>query len=896
MKQKSKKRLKQSLFTTGLIIVTLGFNTCLSFGDTIAPTLSTTPSSQVSYDNTNKVILEIGNAKMSVFKLCEKTPEFKDIDSSPKVVPLLKNGRTLLPLRSIVETFGGNVSWNSNTNCSQININNKELLFYPGKRNFKINGKEKELLVSPEIINGRTYLPLRDFSENTGFVVNWKPADKQNPTSQVEIIKPFTGLFPACINDADGEKWGFIDSTGEFIIKPQFKEVSEFNMYGIAEVITDEGISFIDSKGNLLVKPILTNNSNDNAFYDMTYGGNIIINGKNNINYVYSPEGTLLLGTKMNIQNAYDKLISFKDFVKDKYLFGFIDFKGHIVVSAKYSYVGVSTNGAYYGNSGYEDGNVETYFNEYGDIIPASKSSTDSFKLVYSDGLASYLDSKTNLYGYKNVSGQVVISPKFASADSFIDGFAYVTIKADEYSEKNVIIDRKGKGVFEYNGYEYLTNLGNGLFLGGSTKKTIIDAKTGKTFPSDIFNVVKLDDNIICVSEMNKTYFIDSNMNKINTLPTFEGLGDVSIQGDILKVSTNKVTGYFKNDGSPVWIRQETTLNLDNGVKLHYKLRSDSKNGWTYSSIDYNPIIEGISDKKVEEKINSKLKEMFNVENAVYYQEIEGEGYWETTEVSMNGTPILNKDLLVIAKDTYIYTGGAHGFGSTDCANINLKTGELFTLDDLLKKNSGFENFVAGYLSKQTGFDEGIFSFKDFDKTYSFKLGRDCLELVFPNFNYSYSIFYKIPYSKIMSFIDTDSVLWNSFEKDTNSILVEDGINQEEVTNLIAEYENAFIKAVNSNNFDVLKNVLIPDSSLYKSQKALIPELNKKGIKEKLNTFKIEEIVFDPESNIVVTVSENIGISTNGGEYKDKDFLWSYKVARNKDGDLKLYYIENASK
>lgn len=890
-----KKKLKQFLFPTALIIFTLGFNTCLSFGETIAPTLLENPSSQVSFDNINKVILEIGNSKMSVFKLSEKTPEFKAIDNSPEVVPLIKNGRTLLPLRSIVETFGGTVFWNSDDKCSQININNKELLFYPGKRNFKINGKEKELLVAPEIVNGRTYLPLRDFSENTGFVVNWKPADKQNPTSQVEIIKPFTGLFPASISDDDGEKWGFIDSTGAFIIKPQFKEVSEFNLYGIAAVRTDEGISIIDSKGYILIKPIQTNNLYDEVYYNLANGYNFIIKGSDNINYAYSPEGTLLLGTKMNIESIHDKLISYKDFVEDKYLYGLIDFKGHIVVSANYAYVGSVGNGVYYGNSGYEVENTKTYFNEQGDIIPAPNSNTDSHR-VYSDGLASFLDSKTMLYGYTNGSGEMVITPKFTTADKFIDGFAYATIPTGQNSEKNVIIDKKGKVVFEYDGYEYLTNLGNGLFIRGSNKIILIDAKTGKTFLSTILNFTKLDDNILCVSEMNKTYFIDSNMNKIDTLPTFEGIGDVWMKGEILKVSTNKVTGYFKKDGSPVWTHPETILNLGNGVKFHYKLRNDGKNGWYYSYPDYTPFIEGLSDKKVEEKINSKLKEKFSTGKLVNNSEVEGEEYWENIDVAIaNGTPIMNNDLLVVAKDTYIYTGGAHGFGLTDCANINLKTGELFTLDDLLKENSGFEKFVVGYLSKQSGFEEGMFSFEGFDKTYSFKLSKDCLELVFPNFNYSYNIFYKIPYSKIMSYIDTDSVLWNSFEKDTNSIFVEDGINQEEVTNLIAEYEKKFIEAVNSNNFNVLKNVLIPNSSLYKSQKALIPELNKKGIKEKLNKFKVEEIVLDLDGNIVVTVSENIGISTNGGEYKDKDFLWSYKIARNKDGDLQMFYIENAS-
>lgn len=350
-----------------------------------------------------------------------------------------------------------------------------------------------------------------------------------------------------------------------------------------------------------MAKPVLSNNSYYyGVFYDVANGNNFIINGSNNINYVYSPDGNLILETKMNIQSIYDKLISFSDFIEDEYLYGFIDFNGNIIVSAKYSYVSSTENGVYYGSSGYENGNVETYFNRYGDIIPAPKTSSNSYELDYSDGMANYQDPKTKLYGYKNTSGEIVIKPQFTSADSFIDGFAYATVETGQYSEKGIIINKKGNVVFECDGYDYYTNLGNGLFTSGRIEKSIIDAKTGKSFPSPIFDVEKLNENIICVSEMDKTYFIDSNMSKINTLPTFEGMGNAWINGDILKVSTNKVAGYFKKDGSAIWTRPESILNLGNGIKLHYKVRTYGVNDWSYLSS--NPVIEGISDKKVEEK------------------------------------------------------------------------------------------------------------------------------------------------------------------------------------------------------------------------------------------------------------------------------------------------------
>ena len=36
-----------------------------------------------------------------------------------------------------------------------------------------VNGIESTIDVSPKIIDDRTYIPLRAFSENLGFTVNW---------------------------------------------------------------------------------------------------------------------------------------------------------------------------------------------------------------------------------------------------------------------------------------------------------------------------------------------------------------------------------------------------------------------------------------------------------------------------------------------------------------------------------------------------------------------------------------------------------------------------------------------------------------------------------------------------------------------------------------------------
>lgn len=878
-KQQVKHKVKRILLTTSFVVSVFASSTCLGFGE---------PA------NVNKVVLEIGNSKMAVYNLNSQIGDFKNIDSSSEVVPLIREGRTLLPLRSIVETFGGVVSWDSENNCAQININNKELRFYPNKIAFKINGKDKELLVAPGIINGRVYLPLRDFSENTGFVVNWKPVDKYNSTSKIEVIKPFIGLFPAFINDATGQKWGFIDSTGEFVIKPQYKRVNEFNIYGVALVVaSDNGSSLINSKGNVLSKTVI---EKENRYYypDSENNSKLIIKGNNNSNYVYSPEGNLLLETKINIQSIYANLISYKDLKNDKEVSGFIDFKGNIVVDAIYDYVGSYQNGVYYGSLNSVNGNTNyAYFNENGFGIAAPNKNVESGIGKFSDGMITFKDAQTNLFGYKNASGQIVIGPKFKFADDFKDGYAYVTIPIGQYEEKIKIINKKGDFVMQPDAYGFATNIGNGLFTMNHFQMDLLDAKTGKSYPSKIYAAEFFDDNKICISDFDNTYFIDNNMNKIFSIPSFSGYGKITIIEDVLKVSTNKIKGYFKKDGSSIWTQPETITSLTNGIKVQHK-KSWPNKGITITS----PLIDGMSDKTVEAKINTTLKKMFSLPEVERSNNSVDEEYWETNDISITqDTPILNKDILTIGKNEYMYAGGAHGNGSLDYININIKTGETYTLDDLLKKDSGFEKFIADYIAKLTGRESANFSFENFDKIYRFKLGKDYLELGYPSHNYSYTIYSKIPYSKIIDFIDTKGALWNSFEKNINGIFLDEGINQEEVTTLLTNYENNFVEAVNSNRFDLLNNILTPGSSLYNSQKALITELNKKGIREKLQKFSIEEISFDENGEqIKVTVKETIGISTNGASFVDKNFVWTYKLSRNRDGVLQMYYIENAGK
>ena len=92
--------------------------------------------------------------------------------------PIIKNGRTLVPIRAIIEALGGTVSWDPSTKTVDITLNNNFIRLQIGNAIAYVNGEEKVIdpanyRVVPEIINGRTMLPLRFVAENLGCDVKW---------------------------------------------------------------------------------------------------------------------------------------------------------------------------------------------------------------------------------------------------------------------------------------------------------------------------------------------------------------------------------------------------------------------------------------------------------------------------------------------------------------------------------------------------------------------------------------------------------------------------------------------------------------------------------------------------------------------------------------------------
>ena len=139
-----------------------------------------------AYLQAKKIItLKIGSPNMIVNDISQ------GIDAQGST-PIIKNGRTLVPIRAIIEALGGSVSWDANERKVTVSLGSTTIELWIGKSTAKVNGMSQPIdstnsKVVPEIINGRTMLPLRFVTENLGATIDWNPN-----TQTIRITYPGT--------------------------------------------------------------------------------------------------------------------------------------------------------------------------------------------------------------------------------------------------------------------------------------------------------------------------------------------------------------------------------------------------------------------------------------------------------------------------------------------------------------------------------------------------------------------------------------------------------------------------------------------------------------------------------------------------------------------------------
>ncbi|MCX6328217.1 MAG: stalk domain-containing protein, partial [Bacteroidia bacterium] len=137
--------------------------------------------------NSTKKTVSVKYSKSIIMKLQvgNKNALINNETYSLEAAPVIKDGRTMVPLRFIGEAFGAEFAYDPVFKIIDINFGSDKIKMQIGKKTAFVNGIEIALDVAPYIVNGRTLVPIRFISETFGAEVVW-----DGTTKTVTIVYP----------------------------------------------------------------------------------------------------------------------------------------------------------------------------------------------------------------------------------------------------------------------------------------------------------------------------------------------------------------------------------------------------------------------------------------------------------------------------------------------------------------------------------------------------------------------------------------------------------------------------------------------------------------------------------------------------------------------------------
>jgi len=136
--------------------------------DAITKALQAPVQSSTNNGKGKSMRLKIGSTKMTT------ASGQQDIDPGYTTAPVVKSGTTFVPIRAIVELWGGTISWNNETQTITITLNGNTVALTIGSTAATVNGTTVTLSSVPYVSDtGRTMVPIRFLAENLDLTVNW---------------------------------------------------------------------------------------------------------------------------------------------------------------------------------------------------------------------------------------------------------------------------------------------------------------------------------------------------------------------------------------------------------------------------------------------------------------------------------------------------------------------------------------------------------------------------------------------------------------------------------------------------------------------------------------------------------------------------------------------------
>lgn len=118
----------------------------------------------------NKPVESTSSGGVSVYLDGEKLTFTQD--------PIIVNGTTLVPMRSIFEAMGATVNWDADSKTIYANCGGTMLELGIGKYYAVVGGQTVSVLTPAQIVNGNTMVPVRVIAQSFGIEPGWDEATK----------------------------------------------------------------------------------------------------------------------------------------------------------------------------------------------------------------------------------------------------------------------------------------------------------------------------------------------------------------------------------------------------------------------------------------------------------------------------------------------------------------------------------------------------------------------------------------------------------------------------------------------------------------------------------------------------------------------------------------------
>ncbi len=128
---------------------------------------------QEELDQLNALAAEIEDQNEDITVIPVENIISKKMNMKFDTPPVIKEGRTLIPVRAITEGFGAVVDWNKEDKIVTITKGDLEIVFQLNDGKVFVNDEESEIDVPAQIMNSRTIVPLRFIVEKLGLKIDY---------------------------------------------------------------------------------------------------------------------------------------------------------------------------------------------------------------------------------------------------------------------------------------------------------------------------------------------------------------------------------------------------------------------------------------------------------------------------------------------------------------------------------------------------------------------------------------------------------------------------------------------------------------------------------------------------------------------------------------------------